>query len=161
MAEQRVHPGGTLDIPTPEELAQVFSRPYERVVLSLGAAGQIEKIIDDVPVKGLRTLATAWSRGGGSDNFIVPPAAMTQLCDFREGRLAGTIQNIGANPCFVYLAPLTDLARRGAQGSINGVIVGFMAANGGSFDFKLTNDVWGGPVCVYSVLGTTLVWGEH
>lgn len=161
MARQRVHPGGELDIPTPEELAEVFSKPYERVILSLGASNAVEEVHDDVPARGIRSIATAYQRGGGSDNFVVPVATFTKLCDPRPGRLAGTIQNVGVNPCFIYLAPLVEVQRIGAQGSINGFIVGYVGANGGSFDFKLTNDCWGGPVTVYSQLGTTLVWGEH
>lgn len=161
MAKQTVIPGQSIDVPTAEELAEVFRDPYVRVILSLGAADSIEEIHNDIPTKGVRSLTTSWRRGGGSDNFVVPAAQFVQLCDYRPGRLAGTIQNVGANPCFAYLAPVQDVRRVGAQGTINGFIVGYMASGGGNFDFKLTNDVWGGPVTVYSVLGTTLVWGEH
>lgn len=161
MAKQIIHPGGSIEIPTPEELAEIFRKPYERVLLSLGAANSIEEVHDNVPTKGTRSIATAYERGGGSDNFVLPANTFTKLCAARPGRLAGTVQNIGANPCLAYLAPLNDITRQGAQGSINGFIVGFIAANGGAFDFKLTNDCWGGPVTVWSLLGTTLVWGEH
>lgn len=161
MAKQRVHPGGELDIPTPEELAEVFRTPYERVIISLGAANAVEEIHDDIPAKGIRSIATAFQRGAGSDNFVVAANVFTELCPRRAGRLAGTIQNIGANPCLAYLAPLNEVKRQGPQGTINGFIVGYIAPGGGSFDFKLTNDCWGGPVTVWSLLGTTLVWGEH
>jgi hypothetical protein len=162
MAKQRVVHGGSIEVPTAEELAERLKTPYERLVLSLGAADSIEEIHDDIPTKGTRSIATAYQRGGGSDNYVIAPAIMQQLCAHRPGRIAGTIQNIGGGDCFTYLAPLTFLQRMGGvPGTINGVIVGWIPADGGSFDFKLTNDCWGGPVCVYSQLGTTLVWGEH
>lgn len=161
MARQRVHPGGELDIPTPEELAEVFAKPYERVIVSLGAASGIEEVHNDVPAKGIRTIATSFARGGGSDNYPVVANTFQELCPRRIGRLAGTIQNIGTNPCLAYLGTVDQVKRIGPQGAINGIIVGFIAANGGAFDFKLTNDCWGGPVTVWSALGTTLVWGEH
>lgn len=164
--KQKIVAGKEIDVVTPEELAEVFTRPFERVIYTLGGADSVEEVHDDIPTKGTRSIATAFQRGAGSDNLVIQAATFTEVCSFRPGRLAGTVQNIGSNPAFTYLAPLTYVRRLAASPAgpvptINGVIVGFLAAGTGVFDFKLTNEVWGGPVTVWSLLGTTLVWGEH
>jgi hypothetical protein len=159
MARQRIAHGAEIEVPSLEELAEVLADRDPNIIIGMGGDVK-ERMLDDVPMKGTVTQVTSFLRGNGSDNFVVPVAAFVQLCKHNVSRIAGTIQNIGANPAYVYLASLDRLAPLNF-GAINGIIVGYLAASGGVFDFKLTNDVWKGPVSVYSVLGTTLVWGEH
>ncbi len=158
---QRIIPGQEINAATPEELAEIFLRPRQHVMLGMGG-GVIEEYMDDMPMKGTRRQVTSYSRGTGADNFIVPANVVTDLCPHSPRRLAGTITNSGSNPATVYLAYAARVNAQGTPGAMagGGIICGYLFASG-TFDFKLTNDVWCGPVSVWSLLGTTLVWGEH
>lgn len=160
MAKQRIVPGGEIDAVTLEELAEIIGRRSPNIVLGLGGTPDVERMNEDSPMKGTIRQVTSYNRGNGGDNFILPAAAFTQLCDSDGARVCGTIQNIGANPVYTYLCPPSRL-RALNFGAVNGIMVGYLAANGGEWDFKLTNDVWCGPVTLYSTLGSTLVWGVH
>lgn len=162
MAKQKIMPGGSLDIPTEEEIARMFAPARPRVVLGMGGATQ-EKIVDDIPMRGTRRQLTSHNRGDGGDNFVVPAAAVVDLTDLTESRIAGTVINIGTNPCTIYLAKASRVIAQGNPGTMagGGIICGYMFGTGGEWDFKLSNDVWCGPVSVWSLLGTTLVWGVH
>lgn len=157
--KQRIMHGSTIDAVTPEELAEALAKSDPNVIFGLGG-GTIEEVNLDSPMKGTLRQITSFDRGSGSDNFIVPAAAFTDLVDFDPSRIAGTIQNIGAGACYVYMNYAARCKRFGF-GEVSGVPVGYLVGNGGTWDFKLSNDVWCGPVCVYSTPGTTLVWGVH
>lgn len=163
MAKQRITPGATIDVPTPEELALLFPPPRPNVVIGMGGA-TIEDLVDDIPMRGVRRLLTSHNRGDGSDNFIAPAGQLVDLCPLNPARIAGTIINIGNNDAFVYFASSKRVTPQGAPGggiTGGGIICGYLFASGGEWDFKLTNDVWCGPVSIYSTAGTTLVWGVH
>ena len=155
MAKQTIRHGATIDTLTPEELAEIFDKPRPNVVLGLGG-GEVERLDEDTPMRGTRRQITSISRNEGSDNFPVAAATFVELCRHNPGRIAGSIVNVGTNPVYVYLAPIARLQAVGFGAAT--VFTGYLTPNG-SFDFKLTNDVWCGPVTVYSVLGTTLAWG--
>lgn len=156
MSKQTIGPGGgQIDAVTPDELAAALAERRTNVVFGLGG-GKTERMNEDSPMKGTLRQITSYNRGQGNDNFVLAANTLTKLCDHNPTRIAGNIQNIGANPVFLYLGEGNNVIP-GANGS---VFTGYLAA-GGSFDFKLTNDCWCGPVWLYSVLGTTLVWGEH
>lgn len=160
MAKQRVQPGGTIDAVTHQELEEFFTRlARPRALLSLGG-GTLEQLMDDMPVRGMLRHVTSFHRGDGNDNFVVPVAAYAQMLGPEPARIAGSVINIGANPAFVYLNTM-DRVQNIPQGTVQGMPVGYLFANGGTWDFKLSNEVWCGPVTIYSVLGTTLVWGTH
>lgn len=152
---QRIAHGAAIDALTAEEAAEIFAQPRENVVLGLGG-GVIEEIMDDMPMRGTRRQITSYRRGTGGDNFIVPAAKLILLTDYDAARIAGTLMNVGANPVLVYLAQTADVQVGNAT-----VVVAASLNTSGSWDFKLSNDVWCGPVSVYSTLGTTLVWGVH
>lgn len=155
MARQRIAHGAEIDVVTPEELAIAMARRRGRVRLALGGDKQ-ERLNEDFPVVGFDTIVTSWNRGTGGDNFTVPANEVVALCKHNPRRIAGSVQNIGANPVYVYLGVVTDVI----PGNTTSMICGYMAS-GGEFNFKLTDDVWAGPVSVWSSLGSTLVWGEH
>jgi hypothetical protein len=160
MAKQRIFHGGTVDVVTPEEMAEILASQQPNLIIGMGGS-EIEEVQPDLPVKGTLTQLTSFNRGDGSDNFVVSAAAFIQLCLHNPRRIAGTVQNIGANPCYFYLATLAKLTNT-QFGAVSQVAVGYINGGGsGNWDFKLSNEVWKGPVCVYSPLGTTLVWGEH
>lgn len=163
MAKQRITPGGTIDVPTEQEMARMFAPAEPKIVIGMGGSQQ-EKLVDDIPMRGVRRLLTSFNRGDGSDNFIVPAAQIVDLCDFNGARIAGTILNIGANPVYVYLSTSQQVSTQGNPGggmTGSGIICGYLFANGGNWDFELSRDVWCGPVSAYSTLGSTLVWGVH
>jgi hypothetical protein len=143
------------DITLPEEVAIALATRRTRVVLALGG-GQQERLDDDMPIVGSLRLVTSYRRGTGGDNFVVPAAQVVKLCQHDPARIAGNLQNIGANPLFVYLGVPADVV----QGNATSMVCLFLAANG-IWDFKLSNDVWCGPVSLFSTLGTTVVWGTH
>jgi len=162
MAKQRIVPGGEIEAVTLQELAEILGQRTPNITLGLGGTPDVERMNEDSPMKGTIRQITSFNRGNGGDDFVVPPAAFTALCDHDAARVCGTIQNIGANPVYTYLCPLSRLTGSGLSfGDVTGIMVGYLAANGGAWDFKLTNDVWCGPVSLYSTLGSTLVWGVH
>lgn len=162
MAKQRITPGGTLDVPTEEELARMFSMPKPNVIVGMGGSTD-ERIVDDIPMRGTRRQLTSHNRGNGADGLVLQPATLTDVCELNPSRIAGTLTNIGANPVYVYLGKASRVLAQGNPGGNvagGGVICGYLFPNS-AWDFKLTNDVWCGPVSAFSVLGSTLVWGVH
>lgn len=153
--KQIVKPGGTIDAVTQEELTIALAEKRANVVLGLGG-GMTERLDDDSPMRGTVRQITSFRRGGGSDNFVCPANQVVSLCKQNPRRICGNLQNIGANPVFVYCALVTDIV----QGNASVLVAGYLVQYG-SWDFKLTNDAWCGPVSLFSTLGTTVVWGEH
>ena len=163
MAKQRITPGGTIDAITQEEIAEIFQTPQRTNILCMGG-GTIEEAKEDIPYRGYRSMVTSHNRGDGSDNFTVPAAAIVELCDANVGRIAGTIINIGSNPVYVYMAKSSRVTPQGQPGggiTGGGIMCGYLFGNGGKWDFRISDQVWHGPVSVYSLLGSTLVWGVH
>jgi hypothetical protein len=159
VARQRIMPGQEIDVVTPEELAEYATSRDPNIVLGLGG-NQMEEEILDSPMRGTIRQLTSWRRGTGADNLIIPAAQFVTLCGHNPHRVAGSLINALANPVYVYLAALQDVQAMGF-GAVSGVFTGVLATQWSNFDFKLTNDVWCGPVQLYSPLGTTVVWGEH
>lgn len=114
-------------------------RPVPADVMVLGdESGQ--------PVK--RILIGAERAGGGL--VTVPANTATNVAYHAIGRVAGSIINAGANPCYLYLASAGDV-----NGNVANIPVLYLTA-GGSWDFRITNVLWVGHVTALSALGTTL-----
>lgn len=159
MAKQKVFHGGTIDVVTPEEAAEMLAAREPNIVLGLGGS-QVEEVQPDMPMRGTLRQLTSFDRGDGADNLAIPPAVFTLLCQHNASRVAGSLINTGVNPLYVYLGKMSRAQNQGF-GAVSGIFVGVLATQWSNFDFKITNDVWCGPVILYSPLGTTVAWGEH
>lgn len=155
MAKQRIVHGAMIDTVTPDELAAQLATRRTNVVFALGG-GPSDRLDEDMPMRGTLRQVTSYRRGGGGDNFIVPADQVIQLCNYDPARIAGTLQNIGANPLMVYLAQPENVI----QGNATVTVVGYLGQYG-DWDFVLSKDVWCGPVSLWSQLGTTVAWGTH
>lgn len=153
--KQRIVHGAEIDTVTPTELANELAKRRANVEIALGGGTQ-ERLVEDIPLLGTDRQILSYRRGRGSDNLVIAAAVVTELCQEDPRRLAGNIQNIGANPVTIYLARQADV-----QVNISSVIVAGQLAAGGSgiWDFTLSKRVWCGPVCLFSTLGTTVIWG--
>ena len=78
------------------------------------------------------------------------------LYDNSVNRFGGQIVNGGVNPVVLLLGALGDNSA-GAQSAIVGSI--FLAANGGAWNFKLSDGIWGGSVWGISLTGASTVYG--
>jgi hypothetical protein len=124
----------------------------EASVQELSVGGSIvDRDLENWPVPGLTRKVLSNRRVTGTDSFTATAATPALIVDSLPGRLGGTIVNAGANPAILYLV---------GPGHITAIAAGnpaiFIAANGGSWDFRLGNVPWSGPVSVISALGTTL-----
>lgn len=163
MAKQRVMHGSTIDVVTPEEMADFLAQRDPNIVFGLGGSSTtVEELSEDFPMKGTLRQLTSDKRGSGGDNFVIGAGQLLDLVPIDGARIAGTVTNISTNPVFVYLASRQRVLAQGNPGSMagGGIVCGYLFANS-AWDFKLSNDVWCGPVSVYSALGATLVWGVH
>lgn len=116
-----------------------------------GGRNQQEKL-ENWPIGGQDRILTPF-KSRGSANLVIAPATYTKILPTNGGRGGISLINIGANPCFIYLANTGD-AQTGAVGA------GYLFPNGGDWDGKITHELWCGPVTAYSTLGTTLVLAE-
>lgn len=114
--------------------------------LAFGAAFD-ERVLDDWPVNGHKRLAVP-NRGMGG-LITAAAAAYQDVVGADLGRGGLQLYNYGANPCFVYLAAKGD-AQNG------GVPTGYLGSGNGSWDGRISGEVWCGPVSIQSPLGTTL-----
>ena len=124
--------------------------------ISLGGTPN-DRLIYDNPIPGINRYSLSDRRISGNDNLVIPAQTTpaTLVAPALPGRLGGSIVNIGANPCFVYAA---DLGRVVYQAG--GIFTMWLVATGGSWDYRMGNALWDGPVVAISPLGTTLVWGQ-
>lgn len=130
-----------------------------RVIAALLATDLLEVVVggaendqelENSPVQGRRRYVIARRTRGGDD--AVYPIAFDQaahdVAPANPGRLGGQIVNAGANPVMLYLS----LAREVAAGGKAAIWLG---ANGGSWDFRLSNVLYGGPVSAVARVGAT------
>lgn len=110
-----------------------------------------ELVLDQFPVPGAKR-AIAYRTGSGADVFAVPTTGVLVL-QANESRLGGTIVNSGANAVLLYLTN-TGAATPGRPAI-------WLAASGGSWDFRLGNILWSGSVsAVAQVSASTLSVAE-
>ena len=158
MADQKIIPGAKLGAMTTDELVIELAKQRTRIVLAMGGGPQ-ERLDDNIPLPGTVRQVTSYKRGTGSDGLAIAAAQFVQLVQPDPARIAGNLQNIGANPLFAYMMAKNEIPAQ-QQGTITSVLCAYLAANG-SWDFTISKDVWCGPVTLYSPLGTTVVWGVH
>lgn len=115
----------------------------------VGGAPNDRKVFDS-PVPGKARMAISDRRASGNDGLsIVAAAPAVLVVQALPGRLGGSIVNSGSNPVTLYLCEPNRAA--------TGVAALWLASNGGAWDFRLGNAMWGGAVSAISTLGTTLV----
>lgn len=116
-------------------LSQQRAGPLE---IAVGDFSQRELVMDSFPVAGSRR-ALVFRSGAGTDNVPVPaaPAGVLVLPE-NAGRLGGAIVNSGAAPVILYLT--VNAAPTPGAPAI------WLAASGGSWDFRLGNVLWSGNV---------------
>lgn len=126
----------------------------ENTALEVAVGGSPnEREVHDSPVRGKTRLSISDRRVTGNDGLTLTAAAAALLVvPELPGRLGGSIVNSGANPVTLYLS-----APGRAQTGVGAL---WLAANGGSWDFRLGNVLWCGPVSAISALGTTLVFAQ-
>lgn len=108
---------------------------------------QRELVLDQFPVPGSKR-AIVFRTGNGTDNLAVPTTGVLVLPD-NASRLGGTIVNSATNPVILYLC---------ATGKATpGVPAIWLAANGGSWDFRLGNVIWGGSVSAVAQIGASTI----
>ena len=95
-----------------------------------------EMILEQFPTTGSRRVI-AFRTGNGNPSMTVPTAGVLALPD-NAGRLGGQIVNSGGAAVVLYLC--------GAGIPTQGVPAIYLAANGGSWDFRLGNLLWCGNV---------------
>jgi len=154
---QRIMHGAEIDVVTPDELAAALAQRRANVVLGMGG-GATERLSEDLPIRGTLRQITSYHRGRGADNLILAAGVFTQLCEADPARVAGNVQNTGANSLYVYGALVRDI--NAPFGAVTQCLCGYIAASG-AWDFTWSNDVWCGPVTLYSALGTSITWGTH
>lgn len=149
--KQKVVPGGTIDTVTEGEIAKLLREFAAAGHVAFGG-DSIEKRLDDWPVKGHSRIIRV-GRTSGDSNLALVANAYTDVLPQDAGRGGLSLINIGANPAFVFLATAQEAKDRSGK-----LATGYLFA-GGSWDGKISDQLWVGPISVQSVLGTTLVLG--
>lgn len=112
--------------------------PMERVLQNWPIQGEDRRIVGGRPAGGLYSV-NAWTQGN--------PAS--PVLDYDEGRGGLQIINTGANPCYLFLVAGGDAATGGAPTM-------YLASGGaGSWNGKMTDELWCGPVSAGGVGGPT------
>jgi hypothetical protein len=131
-------------------LDQIALQTGEKTDIAWGGSDLPDKL-GNWPIPG-RNRVVVPNRSKGQV-LVVAPAVYQIVFNHNKGRGGFQLINIGTNPAFVYLALPGD-----AQGN-PGVATGYLFP-GGTWDGEITNELWCGPVSVYSALGTTLTVAE-
>lgn len=133
-------------------LGELLRRATADIVeVAVGDIEHREMVLEQFPAAGSRRLV-AYRSGTGNDSFPIPTTGAVVL-NHNVGRLGGTIVNSGTNPVILYLCQ-AGKAQAGAPAI-------FLAASGGSWDFRLGNLLWCGSVsAVAQVAASTLTIAE-
>lgn len=113
-------------------------------VLQIGAADvrARELVLDQFPVPGSKRVLP-YRTGNGSDGLAIGTTGLTLVIAANEGRLGGMIVNAGANAVILYLTERNAPAE--------GIPAIWLAASGGSWDFRLGNVLWCGNVSAIAI----------
>jgi hypothetical protein len=160
VARFRIHNGSEIETMTLEELQGVL-RPADG--RRDGWTGVKDVVVGDFdhpepvlmvvpPVRRVRVTR----HGYGSDDLAVTSTTPILLVQQNEGRLGGWIVNYGVGGLFIYLANIDDLQ---GQEQHNRPAL-YLEPGGGSWDFGLTNCLWGGSVSIAAAANTVIAWGE-
>lgn len=95
-----------------------------------------QMVLEGFPVTGSKRVLV-YRTGSGNDNLPVPTTGVL-VVQSNSGRFGGTIVNSGASTVILYLCS-AGVATPGAPAI-------YLAANGGSWDFRLGNMLWCGSV---------------
>jgi hypothetical protein len=114
--------------------------------------------LSNFPVSGSKRVVVMRT-GNGNPSFAVPVTPVLVL-PFNEGRLGGVIVNTGATAVTLFLTQNSVDADNPLQ-ALAGVPAIWLAASGGSWDFRLGNVMWAGSVTAQaSVSPSTLTIAE-
>lgn len=129
-------------------LAEARTNPID---IAVADSQHREMVLDQFPVTGSKR-ALVYRTGSGFDGLAVPTTGVLVLGS-NVARLGGTIVNLGANAVILYLTS-TGVQTAGAPAI-------WLAATGGSWDFRLGNVLWCGSVsAVAQTAGTTVTVAE-
>lgn len=127
-------------------LAATLSQERASIIeLAAGDMQHRERMLEDFPAPGSKRLLVHRT-GNGNDVAAVPTTGVLAL-QGNTARLGGTIVNSGANAVILYLC--------GAGVATPGAPAIWLAANGGSWDFRLGNVLWCGNVTAVAQVGAS------
>lgn len=115
--------------------------------LATGSAQTPQKL-ENWPIPGHFRYVTPYRGNGG--NLVLAANAFVDVQEGDPGRMGLSLINTGSNPAFVFGA-------RAGDAENGGVPTGYLTGTGGSWDGRISGELWCGPVSVQSPLGTTLV----
>ena len=117
--------------------------------VAFGGAG-MQQTLENWPITGQnRTIVVARALGGGL--IAVPNNVYTDLLPPDPARVGMSVLNYGSNPVFVFLAKAGDTQSTNGAGTD----VLWLNSGGGSWDGKISSELWCGAVCVFCPVGTT------
>jgi hypothetical protein len=131
-------------------LAELRSGTLE---MSVSDAHRREMILSKFPITGAKR-ALVYRTGNGADAAAVPTATLSTpigalMLPSNQARLGGQIVNAGAVPVILYLTERPV--------PVSGIPAIWLAASGGSWDFRLGNTVWCGNVSAIGQGGTSTI----
>lgn len=156
MSRQRVVAGGHIDTVTPDEMAALLQE-FARSGSHAFGSGQVERKRENWPtLGGVRDIRAIGPVPHGAVAQAIAAGAYVDIIPANDGRGGLNVQNVGAaNPAYVFLTTAAQ-AR-----DLNGAVAGyFLAPNGGAWDGRYSGSRWVGDVCVWSLAGTNIAWGE-
>lgn len=96
------------------------------------------QLLQDFPVPGAKRWLIPRTATGG--DLVLPEGLFTDVLPPSRSRIGGTIVNGGAKDVRLYLAPAQLAQVTNAVASVD------LSKNGGSWDFRLGNLLWGGSI---------------
>lgn len=146
--KQRVTPGGTIDAATPDELIRILDElrqiDTQVVLIDTDSPNAQRQEVDHFPVPSHARAIVPRRPSGG---LITVDTNGEVLAPANRGRLGGQLVNTGTNPVFVYLGTSND----------PGIGVSWLAPNGGTWDFEISDLLWVGAVFAVASTGTSPV----
>ena len=147
---QRVNPGDHIEAVTPIEFAKLLTKYAESGHVAFSSE-PIEHDIGNWPTVGSeRKLKTGRTRG--DSDTTMPANVYSDLVDADRGRGGLTVTNLGASSVLLFLATAAIAQERG------GKVASIYLTTGKSWDGKVGDALWVGPVSVLGTSPVTLAW---
>lgn len=146
--KQRIHPGGTIDAASSDELAQVLETlkhiDTDIALIDTDSPTARREHLQHFPYESHARIIVPRRPSGG---LITVDTAGEVLVQANKGRIGGQLINTGANGVFIYLGTQYD----------PGIGVGWLAPNGGNWDFEISDQLWAGAVYAQTTTGSSVV----
>lgn len=124
--------------------------------IAVGAGAGVDRVVSNTPGAGYKRFVTRY-KPQGLDAIPLASGVATDIVGATVARIGGTIVNYGTVPVILYL----DTAQHVENGVLpvggQGIAALWLSANGGSWDFKLSNSLWAGPVSAVAQAGAGVV----